>query len=220
MDPRTREEETLVQSIADTEWRLLRIPTLEAGIYALGRLEFAELVPEQEDPKVNAALIDAKIFLVYQKQLNNLSIQEGRLRRQREKDRAELMQLKTLRQTEIGHAATFLNHARKHNEPFDISEFGFEITMSEIELKAAEYEARRAHREAEFRNLGPWSAKGPSSAKGADARHQTANPLASPSGGALDTATVLRGWGFGVGLVRSRGIRLLDERGGPHIRRP
>jgi hypothetical protein len=30
------------------------------------------------------------------------------------------------------------------------------------------------------------------SAKGADARHQTREGLASPSGGALDTATVLR----------------------------
>jgi hypothetical protein len=32
-------EKHLVQTIADTEWRLLRIPTLEAGLYALGRTE-------------------------------------------------------------------------------------------------------------------------------------------------------------------------------------
>src|SRR4051794_16525999 len=32
-------EATLVQSVANTEWRLLRIPSLEMGIYALGRIE-------------------------------------------------------------------------------------------------------------------------------------------------------------------------------------
>ncbi|MBV9154695.1 MAG: hypothetical protein JO097_00400, partial [Acidobacteriaceae bacterium] len=70
-EPASEAEQNLVQSLADTEWRLLRIPSLEMGIYALGRLEFAELFPDQDDPKVRAALIDAKIFLVYQKQLNN-----------------------------------------------------------------------------------------------------------------------------------------------------
>jgi hypothetical protein len=39
--PATDAEETLVQSVADTEWRLLRIPSLEMGIYAIGRIELA-----------------------------------------------------------------------------------------------------------------------------------------------------------------------------------
>src|ERR1700761_378654 len=96
--PVADEEHKLVQSLADTEWRLLRIPALEYGIYALGRLEFAEEFP-QEDPErtdrsvgvvraweaIRKHLIEAKIFLAYQRQLNNLSIQESRLRRQREK---------------------------------------------------------------------------------------------------------------------------------------
>src|SRR6516162_7118264 len=43
------QELALVQSLADTEWRLARIPSLEMGIYALGRLEFAELFPDQEE---------------------------------------------------------------------------------------------------------------------------------------------------------------------------
>jgi hypothetical protein len=80
-------ESMLVQSLADTEWRLLRIPALEMGIYALGRLECAELFPSEEE-SVRKALIEAKIFLTYQRQLNNLSTQENRLRRQREKDLA------------------------------------------------------------------------------------------------------------------------------------
>ena len=38
----TEDENALVQAIADTEWRLLRIPSLETGIYAIGRRELAE----------------------------------------------------------------------------------------------------------------------------------------------------------------------------------
>ena len=58
-------------------------------IYALGRLKFAELFPEQEEG-IRKQLIEAKIYLAYQLQLANLSIQEGRLRRQTEKDLAAL----------------------------------------------------------------------------------------------------------------------------------
>ena len=94
--PTGDEEQNLVQSLADTEWRLLRIPSLEMGIYALGRLEFAELFPK-EDEAVRNQLIEAKIFLSYQRQLNNLSIQENRLRRQREKDTAGLKELQEQR---------------------------------------------------------------------------------------------------------------------------
>ena len=91
------EECKLVQSLADTEWRLLRIPSLEMGIYAVGRLEFAGLFPD-EDEAVRKHLIEAQVFLAYQRQLNNLSIQESRLRRQREKDTATLRELQEKRQ--------------------------------------------------------------------------------------------------------------------------
>src|SRR3954453_23524949 len=67
------DERNLVQSLADTEWRLLRIPALEMGVYAVGRLEFAELF-SNEDPAARKHLIEAKVFLAYQRQLNNLSI--------------------------------------------------------------------------------------------------------------------------------------------------
>ena len=76
--PATDAEKLLVQCIADADWRAARIPTLEAGIYALGRVDFAALV-EHEDPAVRPALLDAKTFLVYQRQLNNLTLQENRL---------------------------------------------------------------------------------------------------------------------------------------------
>src|SRR5689334_5633182 len=98
--PETDEEKTLVQSLADTEWRLLRIPALEMGIYAVGRLEFAAKFENQDASVVNA-LLDAQVFLSYQKQLNNLSVQEGRLRRQRDTDLAALKQLQDARRARI-----------------------------------------------------------------------------------------------------------------------
>src|SRR5947208_13775361 len=49
--PTNEQEQALVQSIADTEWRLLRIPALEMGIYAVGRLELASNFQQAEDPQ-------------------------------------------------------------------------------------------------------------------------------------------------------------------------
>ncbi len=140
-EPANDRERNLVQSLADTEWRLLRIPSLEMGIYAVGRLEFAELFP-QEDPEVRKHLIEAKIFLAYQRQFNNLSIQENRLRRQREKDSAALCQLQELRQRQtkacLDEAAIHYIaavHEGRHIE-WEPQENGFEFSMAEIELRA------------------------------------------------------------------------------------
>jgi hypothetical protein len=111
------------------------------SIYALGRLEFAELFPDQEQG-VRKQLIDAKVFLAYQRQLNNLSIQEGRLRRQAEKD---LAALQALQQPRIQAAQARLNEASRlyisavhqnRQEEYDPKALGFEFTMAQIELRA------------------------------------------------------------------------------------
>ncbi len=140
-------ENTLVQSLADTEWRLLRIPSLEMGIYALGRIELANKF-ESADPAVQSALIDAQIFVTYQRQLANLSIQEGRLRKHREKDQAALEDLQTERyentRIEVDQATKLYLEAKKAGRPFDPTEFGFEISMQDIEERVAFNEARKA----------------------------------------------------------------------------
>ncbi len=85
-------ERELVQSLADIQWRLMRIPGLEMAIFARGREEFAGQF-EDQDPAVCSARIDLETFIHYQKPLRNLQLQEGRLQRQRQKDIAELRQL-------------------------------------------------------------------------------------------------------------------------------
>jgi hypothetical protein len=91
----------LVQSIADTFWRLARIPSIEMAIFAKGRIEFANLFDEQE-PAARPHLIDAHTFLVYEKQIRNLQLQEARLVRRREKETAELRKLQAERAQKEG----------------------------------------------------------------------------------------------------------------------
>jgi hypothetical protein len=55
-------EQALVQFIADTEWRLLRIPAIEMGIYAVGRFKLAAQFAEVEDATLRAALIEGEAF--------------------------------------------------------------------------------------------------------------------------------------------------------------
>ncbi len=144
-DPAGDEERNLVQSLADTEWRLLRIPGLEMGIYAIGRLEFAEQFANEDD-SARKHMIEAKILLVYRRDLSNLSIQESRLRRQREKDTATLRELQNerkrltkLRLDKI--ARDYIRAAHEdRNDKFDFDAFGFEFSATQIELRALEIE--------------------------------------------------------------------------------
>jgi hypothetical protein len=137
------QELALVQSLADTHWRIARIPSLEMGIYALGRLEFADLFPEYDEPS-RKILIEAKVFLAYQRQLVNLGIQEGRLRRQAEKDLAALQALQQPRiqetQARLNEAARLYINAvhRNQQQEYDPEALGFEFTIEQIEVRALE----------------------------------------------------------------------------------
>jgi hypothetical protein len=146
-NPQTPAERNLVQTIADTEWRLLRIPSLESGIYALGLCHFADLFGDETDPDVRRALIQAHTFMTYRKDLNNLSLQERRLRQQRQEDVAALVVLQNAglaaRKQDLKKAATKYLVCQRTGEPFHPAEFGFEISLSEIEAAALQIKAQR-----------------------------------------------------------------------------
>ncbi len=84
------EEECLVQSLIDTEWRLRRIPSQEAAVLAAGRHLLAGTVP--------AELLEVEVLLKYERNLKNLHLHENRLRRYRENDLKALLALQTARQ--------------------------------------------------------------------------------------------------------------------------
>jgi len=61
-EPDCEREYELVQSLADTQWRLNRIPALKMAIYARGRVQFAEQFAEY-DEHTAAALVDAETLM-------------------------------------------------------------------------------------------------------------------------------------------------------------
>jgi hypothetical protein len=83
--PQSDREYEVVQSLADTQWRLQRIPALEMAIFARGRVQSAAQFPEY-DAQTAAMLVDAETAIAYERQLRNLWVQERRLRRQYEDD--------------------------------------------------------------------------------------------------------------------------------------
>ncbi len=87
--PVSFDEELLVQSIIDVEWRIRRIASLEQGIYALGARELAESTP--------AYLLPAAVYLKYQHQFKDLSTQESRLHRYLDADLKKLEALQRAR---------------------------------------------------------------------------------------------------------------------------
>jgi hypothetical protein len=137
--PANYEESILVQSLADTQWRLRRIPSLEAGIYALGRLEAGEALTAQPE------LIDAQTFLKYKRDLSNLSIQETRLRRAYEKDLARLREMQADRAEKTKPEATAsavalyfeAKRAAAADPSLDISQIGFDFSTSPQNKKEA-----------------------------------------------------------------------------------
>jgi len=153
--PESDEEKRLTQSLADTLWRLERIPSLEAGIYAIGRRELAAQFADEEDEAVRKAMIEAQIFLSYRRDLNNLSVQEARLRRQYEKDEAELKRqiaergqaAKDRRTAENRRWQNAIDHyraAQKHGVPFDPAEIGFEFSTEEITAREQQIQVKGA----------------------------------------------------------------------------
>ena len=143
-------ETFLMQTIADTDWRLERIPALEMAIYARGRSEFAGQF-EHEDTAHRPGLIELETHLKYEKQLRNLHLQESRLRRQREKDSAELRNLQKERQqrdaAEIEMAAKVYVAAQKDGKPFDPAANGFEFSIEDIKTYLEGVRASRIYRE-------------------------------------------------------------------------
>jgi hypothetical protein len=134
-------EQGLAQSIANSEWQLRRIPALERSVYELGRRELADFFPN-ESPDVRQQLIEAKVFIVYHQELNNLSVQETRLQRRREKDLAALKQLQEKRKRQEGTRLTeaaqlYMKAVAEHRAAeWKPEEFGFEFSLASIRARA------------------------------------------------------------------------------------
>ncbi len=97
LHPEGARESEIVQALADLQWRLDRIPRLEQGLYAYGRVQYAKLFAQHEDADLRASLIDSHTLITHGKQFSNLAAQELRLFRYSSLYRAELAQLQLQR---------------------------------------------------------------------------------------------------------------------------
>ncbi|HLH04308.1 MAG TPA: hypothetical protein VKX25_16205 [Bryobacteraceae bacterium] len=136
--PADHREKFLVQSIADTEWRLHRIPALEAATIALARIQNAETFENYPEP-LRQMLLEAHILQLCERQLRNLHLQERRLRSYLDKNIRELKELQAerhkQREEELTRAARLYERCSEKQIPFNPSEFGFEFSLPEIEEK-------------------------------------------------------------------------------------
>ena len=101
-------EKQLVQSLADTSWRLNRIPALESNLLALGFSEHEDNITT-EHPEAHAALVTIEALREETGALTALSQHGTRLSRQFEKT---LNQLRDLQKERRANEARHLTEAR------------------------------------------------------------------------------------------------------------
>jgi hypothetical protein len=147
--PARDNERALVQDLADTEWRLLRIVPLESGIWALGRMKLAPQFESVTDRAQRDLMLDAEVQLTYAKDLRNLTLQHTRLRRHRAEILQELKDLQHKRKD-----AVRLQSQRAANvyftaiddpqwKSFNLTDFGFDFTQEDFFAKIAEIRCLR-----------------------------------------------------------------------------
>jgi hypothetical protein len=144
--PVNDDERALTQDLADTEWRLLRIMPLEAGILANGRINLAPQFAEETDPAVRDLRLEAEVVVVYRKDLSNLALQQTRLRRQRLLITEELNKLQQERKARVAlHARRAADYylESEQGEPLDFAAFGFEIALEDVVEDLAAEKARQ-----------------------------------------------------------------------------
>ena len=126
----------IVQKLADTWWRLDRIPGLEEALYVKGCNEFADQVVEL-DPRARLTMLRMHTYVAYERQFRNLQLQEQRLFRLLDKLKAELKTLQKEREeaerAALSRAAMLYTAAKKDGKRFVPSDHGFEFSTADVE---------------------------------------------------------------------------------------
>src|SRR5712692_5039779 len=128
-------EEQLVQSLADTSWRLNRIPALENNLLALGFAEHSDHIIT-EHPEVHAALAIAEALREQTKAFSALSMHGQRLSRQFERTLQQLRELQAERRS--AEQTQLRKNKQLTNEP---SNAGFVFLNADIEVTKHPHDA-------------------------------------------------------------------------------
>src|ERR1700682_4067037 len=129
-------EKQFAQIIADTSWRLHRIPALENNLIALGFHEHSNRI-STEHPEPHAALVIIEAMREQTRAVNAISVHGERLSRQLERTLKQLQTLQSQRRateaSQVREAAALLQMDQKQGLPYQPSEDGFVFSTAEIE---------------------------------------------------------------------------------------
>jgi hypothetical protein len=146
LQPQGALEQQLVQSIADTSWRLNRVAALETNLLTLGMTEQAAAINTAE-PQVHAALATAASLREQARALSNLSMHEHRLSRQFERALNQLREIQSERrekeEKKLQKAAELLEMDQDAGLPYNPTEDGFVFSNDEIHTFIRRRDRRR-----------------------------------------------------------------------------
>ena len=129
-------EKHFAQIIADTTWRLERIPALESNLMALGFSEHENRI-KTEHPEAHAAMVIIEATREQTRALNAISQHGARLSRQLERTLKQFQDLQSRRlateATQLREAASLLQMDQKQGLPYNPSEDGFVFSTAEIQ---------------------------------------------------------------------------------------
>src|SRR6267143_5636910 len=129
-------EKQLVQSLADTQWRLNRVAALEHNLIGLGFDEHSDSITT-EHPEAHAAFVIIEALRDETPALAVLGLHTARLSRHFEKTLKQLNDAQEKRRateaTQLSEAASLLQMDQKQGLPYNPSEDGFVFSNTEIE---------------------------------------------------------------------------------------
>ncbi len=133
--PKGALEEQLVQSLADTSWRLNRVAALENNLLTLGITEHADSI-NTAHPECHAALAMATALREQTKALATLSSHEHRLSRQFERTLNQLREIQVERrerdENQLRQAAELMQMDQAKRLTYNPAEDGFVFSNDEI----------------------------------------------------------------------------------------
>ena len=127
-------EKQLVQSLADTSWRLNRVAALEHNLMGLGFDEHSDNITT-EHPETHAALVTTEAMREQTPSLAVLSLHTARLARYFEKTLKQLKDTQKERRateaSQLAEAASLLQMDQKQGLPYNPTEDGFVFSTAE-----------------------------------------------------------------------------------------
>ena len=144
LDLQTPVERQFAHTIADNQWRINRIRSIEDGMLGMGHFEPAGDF-DADNPEIHSAMTAARAFREDSKAFVNLSIYEQRLHRSMKDALRQLKELQAerreLRKTEMDDAIRLLKTQQMKGLPFDPQEAangnGFVYASAEIVRQSA-----------------------------------------------------------------------------------